>query len=158
MKTIIALLSAFMFFLSVNRVNAQSYIRGPYTFEHMQPDANQFTIDDPYSNRKILIRVEVGYDYSHNFNYINYGKVYGVVSAFYDDNYQTYPYSLSFNVELLDLSISLSNGLYSPINDGPIAIEWDGTVQVFGEYYTSYPDHLSVYSSFMWSGNSNVIF
>lgn len=158
MKKLISILSIVFICLIYSKVDAQTFIRGSYSFDYMQPDANLFTIPDPLSNRTLLIRVEVGYKFDNNYSFINYGKVYGVVGVFYTDTYSLYPHSLNFNVELLDLKVSSSSGTYYDVTNGPTSINWTGSYQIFNDSYTSFQDHLPINSAFQWGGNSNITF
>lgn len=158
MKKLISILSVVFLCLIYSKSDAQTIVRGAYTFDYMQPDQDLFTMPDPLSSRTLLIRVEVGYKFDSKYNYVNYGKVYGVVGVFYTDTYSLYPHSLSFNVEVLGLKTSSSSGTYYDVSNGPTSINWTGTYQIFNENYTSYQDHLSVSSAFQWGGNANITF
>lgn len=158
MKKLISILSIVFLCLIYSKADAQTFVRGPYSFDYMQPDANLLTIPDPLSNRTLLIRVEMGYKFDSKYNYVNYGKVYGVISVLYTDTYTLYPHSLNFDVEVLALKTSSSSGTYNEVFNGPSSINWTGSYQIFSENYTSYQDHLPIYYAFQWGGSSNITF
>lgn len=158
MKKLLSIVSIIFICLLYNETNAQTYVRGAYNFDYMQPDANTFTISDPLSSRTLLIRVEVGYKFDNNYSFVNYGKVYGVVGVLYNDTFALYPHSLNFNIELLGLKISSSSGTYYDVTNGPISLNWTGSYQIFNDSYTSYQDYLPISSAFQWGGNSSITF